>query len=399
MVVPSLLFFSEAFLDPLVHGVHLASTVVLHDAVLLAPGGGEVDGREARHVEAGAQLLRDVIRRRVHLRNHNLVVALEFLRQLVVLGRKCLAVAAPRRVELNEHGLGAVLHDAFEVRAHHNGDLTSLGGLRHGLGLDVGLDLARRDRVVEILQLHPARQRELLPALEEHRRAMRRVVRVAEAEGRGVAGELCGIDKGHAQDTVLVGPALCGGLDGVERRRLTLVVHVHHERVAAVAHCLEEGLAVARHDGYHREAVAEDEVVEPHLGHWAAEHDLLALALVREDEDAGAVGEVPRGLHHLRRLREVERDALLQVLAGDAQVDALVGLRDEHADEVGPLARVRVLGLVVLRHGRDLRRRGTVFVTHKLDDLSGVATARVLDGLAVAEDLERGEPVDAVGVG
>ena len=116
---------------------------VVNGLVLLA-GGEELDGGEA------LDLLGDVVGRGVHLGDGHLGgVVLEELAQLVVLGRQRLAVAAPGRVELEEHVLLVVQYYFLVVLCddYRDGSVLLVG---HGLALDAGFELAADELVEEL---------------------------------------------------------------------------------------------------------------------------------------------------------------------------------------------------------------------------------------------------------
>jgi hypothetical protein len=117
-----------------------AGTAVL-DGLVLRAGLEELDGGEARDV------IGNVVGGGVNLGDGDLVgEGRVLLGQLVVLGRKGLAVSAPRGVELNENVL-LVVDDKVLVALGDDHSGTRLLLLGDGLALDAGLDLAG-DKVV-----------------------------------------------------------------------------------------------------------------------------------------------------------------------------------------------------------------------------------------------------------
>mmetsp|Transcript_8772 Transcript_8772/g.18996 ORF Transcript_8772/g.18996 Transcript_8772/m.18996 type:complete len:369 (+) Transcript_8772:127-1233(+) len=110
----------RVLLDPLYNSVGLALTLV-RDGAGVRFGRHEKQRRVSLHVEAR----RRIVRRRVHLGEHERLLAFESLRSLGVLRLQGLAVATPWRVKLDEHILRRVPDHLVEVVVGERGD----GGL------------------------------------------------------------------------------------------------------------------------------------------------------------------------------------------------------------------------------------------------------------------------------
>lgn len=105
----------------------------------------ELDGREA------SDRIRDVVGGGVDLGNGDLLgqITRVHLGELVVFGRKRLAVTAPRGIELQQDILVIVDDELLVALADNNGDRALLG-LGDGLGLDTRLDLALQNILDEL---------------------------------------------------------------------------------------------------------------------------------------------------------------------------------------------------------------------------------------------------------
>lgn len=129
--------------DEVGQGLDGAGAAVL-DGLVLGAGLEELDGGEAGDV------VRDVVGGRVDLGDRHLIGERSvLLGQLVVLGGKSLAVAAPRSVELEEDVLLVVDDEVLVALGDDDGGRALLlfgDGLALDAGLDLALDVVRDER-------------------------------------------------------------------------------------------------------------------------------------------------------------------------------------------------------------------------------------------------------------
>eukprot|EP00327_Prymnesium_parvum_P035912 CAMPEP_0195622924 /NCGR_PEP_ID=MMETSP0815-20121206/16473_1 /TAXON_ID=97485 /ORGANISM="Prymnesium parvum, Strain Texoma1" /LENGTH=301 /DNA_ID=CAMNT_0040763755 /DNA_START=346 /DNA_END=1247 /DNA_ORIENTATION=- len=185
--------------DELLHVKQVARAVVLH-AFLVGLGvedqSGEALGDEAGHVVDSG----------VDLRNDELVVRRELVRQLRVDWRELAAVAARRRVELHEHILALIKDDPLERSAYQ-------------------LDHARRLRALSLL----ARAQVLLHLALLHAAHERHQTIGAQL----AASELCGVGEGVDHGDRQRETALACGVEVFGRLGVAVHVDSRHDHLSA----------------------------------------------------------------------------------------------------------------------------------------------------------------------
>ena len=377
--------------------IHCAVTIVL-DGLLVLSGREEVNGGEPLHADAR---VRDLVGSGIHLGNDHLVAVLELLAHLLKHWREFLAVATPRRVELQQHILTLLQGDFCKrLAAHHD----------HG-ALQVGvLGLLRLEQLFQVAI------EEILPELGQRLLVDRLVcvqaVLLEGATARHVHHDWHGqvllletkevhhasLRWGHHNGKQLAKEGARDLLHGVHNVVVALGLWVgKHQQVGLHWSAKDLGgvLLGELHHQWH--------AVQPHKPlHGVCRFLFLVVSLERD----GAV--VERSDHHKGRsafrshtgslLEQIGVRRQEELCVVDGQRDLLVRLR---GGAVVVLEIRHSHGLLVLHElvqvilGRELLRRGPALLAHPIDNGLGRAAAAVLHRLATTEELQSREPLDA----
>ena len=330
----------------------------------------------------------DLVEGGVHLGDDVFGSVGEVGRELIVDGHQLLAVAAPRRVELDEHALGLVVGNLFEVLADEHLDRLSVPVGGYVLGEEVGSDLLVEEVLHELLDDDGAE-------LARLRLVLGHVLGERDETQRGRVLALQTEELEHALVLVLV--AVDEHEDDLAaelgRRLLELAQHrvelarllAHEQQVVdldVTAEDLLGSLLVELDD--ERKLVGVDELAQVLLDERSVE-DALALVELLEENDGAVAGDLELVEERLLgRDGEAHRVDLLGHVG--VELGALARRVLEQADD-DHLGLVAELGQLVA--GRDGHGRRSGLLLHPLDDLVGRAATAVLERRLVGEELER----------